>query len=152
MYMYSDYERLLKRRCLAMSHVTGKQINDITCIFDLKGFGITKVSKKVRALLGMSLTLSSNNYPETMAMTLCINTPVSFKTIWTFIKGFLDEKQRKKIIMVGSKYQDKLFKLADPECVPTFYGGKCELSLLDGDMNAPWSKYALIDEPGMTPD
>lgn len=62
------------------------------------------MTKKVRALLGSSLSLSSNNYPESMAMTLVINTPTSFKTIWAFIKGFLDEKQRKKIIMVGSKY------------------------------------------------
>lgn len=103
-FMYADYERLLKRRCLAMSHITQTQINEITCIFDLKGFGLTKMSKKIRALLGASLSLSSNNYPESMAMTLIINTPTSFKTIWGFIKGFLDEKQRKKIIMVGSKY------------------------------------------------
>lgn len=47
-------------------------------------------------------------------MTIIINTPTSFKAAWAFIKGFLDEKQRKKIIIVGSKYHDKLFKVVDP--------------------------------------
>ena len=64
----------------------------MTCIFDLKGFGLSKMTKKVRAMLGDALKISSNNYPETMSVTLIINTPTSFKTIWAFVKGFLDEK------------------------------------------------------------
>lgn len=137
---------------LAMSHFTQTQITEITCIFDLKGFGIKKVTKKVKAMLGEMLKIGSNSYPENMAMTLVINTPASFKAIWTFIKGFLDEKQRKKIIMTGSRYQDKLFKMCDPEQVPTFYGGKCEYSMLEGEANAPWNQYELVDGPGATAD
>lgn len=48
-------------------------------------------------------------------MTIIINAPTSFKALWAFIKGFLDEKQRKKILMLGSKFHDKLFKIIDPE-------------------------------------
>ena len=81
-------------------------------------------------------------------MTFIINTPTSFKTVWAFVKGFLDEKQRKKIVMLGSKYQDKLFKIVDPEYVPIFYGGKCELSIMDAEANAPWNQYTLQDKPG----
>lgn len=85
-------------------------------------------------------------------MTIIINTPTSFKAAWAFIKGFLDEKTRNKIIIVGTKYHEKLFKIVDPELVPTFLGGKCEQPFINGDDNAPWSQYALEDGPGLNRD
>ena len=39
---------------------------------------------------------------------------------------------------MGSKYHDKLFKVIDPEQVPTFYGGKNETPFKDGNVSAPW--------------
>jgi len=87
-----------------------------------------------------------------MKITLIINTPTSFQAIWTFVKGFLDEKVRRKILMLGSKYHDKLFKVCDPEQIPTFYGGKCEYSFLEADSKQPWYDYELVDEPGSGPD
>ena len=85
-------------------------------------------------------------------MTIIINTPTSFKAAWAFIKGFLDEKQRSKIIIVGSKYHDKLFKVIDPSQVPNFLGGKCELPFIQGDMTAPWQDYELVDGPNLSRD
>ena len=137
-FIYADYERCLKFRLLAMSHYTQTQVNEITSMIDLKGFGLSRLTKKVKAMLGQMLKISSNNYPETMAMTIIINTPTSFKAAWAFIKGFLDEKTRKKIIIVGSKYHDKVFKVIDPSQVPNFLGGKCDLPFFQGDLNAPW--------------
>lgn len=54
--------------------------------------------------------------------------------------------------MLGSKYHEKLFKICDPESIPTFYGGKCELSLIEADSKQPWFDYELVDEPGSGPD
>lgn len=51
-YIYADYERCLKYRLLAMSHITQMQLMEITSIVDLKGFGITRVTKKAKAILG----------------------------------------------------------------------------------------------------
>jgi hypothetical protein len=82
----------------------------------MRNFGLSKfTNKKAKALLGGGLKISSNCYPEVLAMSIIINTPTSFKAAWVFIKGFLDEKTRKKILIVGTKYHDKLFKVVDPE-------------------------------------
>ena len=62
------------------------------------------MTKKVKAMLGETMKVSSNNYPETLALAIVINTPKAFKALWAFLKGFLDEKTRKKVIMLGSKY------------------------------------------------
>ncbi len=91
-YLFHDYERFVKHRTLAMSHHMQIQINELSCIMDLKGFGLTKLTKSIKKMVGDALKISSGNYPETMAMTIIINTPVSFKTAWAIFKGFLDEK------------------------------------------------------------
>ena len=137
---------------MTMSHVTQVQVNEVTSVIDLKGFGIARMTKKVKGLIGQIMKISSNNYPECMAVTIILNTPTSFKAAWAFVKGFLDEKQRKKIVIVGSKYHDKLFKVIEPEQVPTLLGGKCELPFIEGDANAPWNNYELVDGPGLTVD
>ena len=152
-FFYEDYERTAKFRMYAMSHYTQTQVTEITSVFDLKGFGISKMNKKTKALLGEGLKIASNYYPEMLAVSIVINTPTSFKAVWAFIKSFLDEKQRNKILIVGSKYHDKLFKIIEPEYVPTFLGGKCELPFIQGDQNAPWGQnYELEDGPGRTID
>ena len=40
-----------------------------------------------------------------LAVTIIINTPTSFKAAWAFIKGFLDEKTRRKIEIIGGDYK-----------------------------------------------
>ena len=40
-----------------------------------------------------------------------INAPLLFSGIWSIIKGWLDEKTRNKITIIGSKYEPQLLEL-----------------------------------------
>ena len=37
-----------------------------------------------------------------------INSPMVFKTVWAVVKGWIDEKTRKKIEILGSGYLKKV--------------------------------------------
>jgi len=76
------------------------------------------------------MSVGANYYPETMAHSFIINAPTVFSGVWNIIKGWIDERTRNKINVIGSKYHEKVFKVIDPEMLPTWLGGKCEFSLV----------------------
>ena len=43
------------------------------------------------------------------------NAPWVFTGIWAVVKGFLDEKTRKKIQIVGGSYKKELLKYVDED-------------------------------------
>jgi len=51
-----------------------------------------------------------------------------FSGCWTIIKGWLDERTRKKIQMVSSEKATtkKLLEFIDEDQIPTFLGGKLD--------------------------
>lgn len=56
-----------------------------------------------------------------------INAPMLFTGIWTIVKGWIDEKTREKIKILGGSFKKELFEVADPENIPAFIdGGKCK--------------------------
>lgn len=61
-------------------------------------------SKKVHALIQLASKIGQEYYPEIMGNMYIVNAPLIFSGIWALVKGFLDEKTRKKIIIAGSKY------------------------------------------------
>lgn len=56
-----------------------------------------------------------NNYPELLGQVMIINAPLIFTSIFGVIKGWLDEPTRKKVQILGYKYQEKLFKYCDAD-------------------------------------
>lgn len=72
-----------------------------------------------------------------------MNAPWSFTAVWSIVKGWLDEKTRQKIQMVGSKPTKELLKYIDEEQIPDFLGGKCT-RLLEED-HGPWTDYEVVD-------
>ena len=56
-----------------------------------------------------------------------INAPMLFTGIWAMVKGWIDEKTRQKIKILGSSFKKELFEVCDPESIPKFIaGGKCD--------------------------
>ena len=86
--------------------------------------------------------MASDYYPETMGNTFIINAPLIFSGVWAVIKGFLDEKSRTKIKILGTSYQEELLQLCDKEALPTYLGGTCECP--EGCLTrqpGPWDRY-----------
>ena len=58
------------------------------------------------------------------------------------MKGWIDEKTKEKIKILGGSFKKELFEVADPENIPSFIeGGKCKCQggdCLDGNFG-PWN-------------
>ena len=67
------------------------------------------------------------------------NAPMLFTGIWAVCKGFLDEKTRNKIKILGGSYKTKLNEYLDDDDLPDFLGGKNKAALTDNI--GPWNDY-----------
>merc|ERR1711934_98251 len=86
-------------------------------IYDMNGFGLknmdyTQVKAQIRIL--------ETYYPESMGMTLIVNSPWLFSACWRLIKGWIDPVAAEKIQFVS---QDFLLQVVDPEKLLKEYGG-----------------------------
>ena len=61
-----------------------------------------------------------------MGNLLIVNAPMVFSGVWSVVKGFLDERTRKKIKIIGSGYRTALLEFIDNKDIPSFLGGECE--------------------------
>lgn len=74
---------------------------------------------------------------------MIVNAPWVFTGIWTIVKGFLDEKTRKKIQIVGGSYKKELLKYVDEDQLAAFLGGKNTANLIDDA--GPWNAFEIVD-------
>lgn len=54
-----------------------------------------------------------------------INAPWGFSTVWSLVKGWLDEATVAKIHILGSNYKTELLEQIPKESLPAFLGGGC---------------------------
>jgi len=87
-------------------------------------------------------------YPECLGKMFMVNTPFIFSGLWSVIKGWLDEKIRRKIIMLGKNYYSTLLEYVDDDQIPVYLGGSNPATFIED--RGPWQEYDLIDsnEPG----
>lgn len=82
-----------------------------------------------------------------------LNAPFLFTGVWAIVKGFLDERTRNKIKILGGGYKKDLFEAADPDNLPDFLGGTCTCSHVEGGCmysNAgPWNDYDMLPKHGI---
>ena len=79
---------------------------------------------------------------------MIVNAPMTFTTVWSMIKAWLDEKTREKIQIKVSKYKETLLKYVDAEQLPEFLGGKSTLPL-EAD-SGPWTDFETVDSMNPT--
>ena len=80
-------------------------------------------NKKTIGLVKRALKINADYYPEIMGKMIISNAPSIFSGIWGLIKGWVDEKTRKKICIVGNP-QKVLSEFLDIDNLPKFLGGK----------------------------
>lgn len=55
-----------------------------------------------------------------------INAPWAFTTVWSLVKGWLDEATVAKIHILSTDYKKTLFEQMSPDSLPAFLGGNCK--------------------------
>ena len=130
---------------------SGQKVENLTQIFDLTGGTMSKLaSRKGMALLKVGAKICQDYYPETMGQAFVVNSPALFTALYAVIKGFLDERTRSKVRVMGSNYQSVLLEHIDAENLPTFLGGTCTCSHVEGgcmfSQAGPWEDYVCINK------
>jgi len=119
-----DYERLMNEIFPACTKAKGELVNTTCYIMDLKGVSAKMMSPKIWELLKIASKIGQDNYPEILGTMYIVNTPLFFHGAWQVIKGFLDEKTRKKIHILGSNFKKELLQCVDENDLPDFLGGR----------------------------
>jgi CRAL/TRIO domain len=144
-----SYETLMRLRFPACSAIAGQRVEQGLNILDLNGGSMKILSKKVYALIQLATKVGSDYYPEIMGQTFIVSAPLLFSGVWAIIKGFLDEKTRKKISIKGGSYQKDLLEIVDADNLPDFLGGKCTLFGAHKDGVGPWNDYEIVEPVGI---
>ena len=127
-----ESEDFMKYKFHICSKVAGKHIDQFFTILDLDGIGIKHLIGSTRNVLMLSMKLGQDYYPENMAKMFMVNVNPFFGMIYTLIKNFLDKKTTDKIELLGKEYREKLLEYVDEENLPTFFGGTCTCSHIEG--------------------
>uniref|UniRef100_A0A672HTD8 SEC14-like lipid binding 7 n=1 Tax=Salarias fasciatus TaxID=181472 RepID=A0A672HTD8_SALFA len=125
------HTELLRRECQRQSEKLGKNIEAITLIYDCEGLGLKHMWKPAVETYGEILTMFEDNYPEGLKRVFVIKAPKIFPMAYSLIKHFLCDETRRKILVLGSNWQDVLREHIEPEQLPVAYGGT--LTDPDGD-------------------
>ncbi|GAA5829028.1 hypothetical protein JCM11251_004102 [Rhodosporidiobolus azoricus] len=120
-----EYERFQRDKLPICSELAGHLIETSCTIMDLKGVGLSQFWK-VKNYVQEASSISQNNYPESMGKFYVINAPWGFSTVWSLVKGWLDEATVAKIHILGSSYTSDLLKQIPADNLPKQFGGKCE--------------------------
>ncbi|TNY23336.1 putative SEC14-phosphatidylinositol/phosphatidylcholine transfer protein [Rhodotorula diobovata] len=120
-----EYEKFQRERLPICSELQGHVVETSCTIMDLKGVGVSQFWK-VKGYVQEASTISQNNYPESMGKFYIINAPWAFSTVWSLVKGWLDEATVAKIHILGSGYKDDLLKQVPASSLPKFLGGTCD--------------------------
>jgi len=139
--LISEYERSIANRMPASSRAVGHPVETFCTILDLQGVTLSNFYR-VKDYVSKTSSIGQNRYPEIMGKFYIINAPWAFSTVWSFIKGWLDEVTVNKIDIIGTAYKDKLLAQIPAENLPKEFGGLCECvggcSLSDA---GPWGDH-----------
>lgn len=109
----------------------------------MTNFSVGSMSKKVYAFVQRASGVAQDYYPEQMGVSLIVNAPWSFTAVWSVVRGWLDEKTRAKIKIVGGKPIKELLNYIDEDNIPDFLGGT-NTQPLEHDIG-PWNDFEVVD-------
>ena len=142
-----EYEITMKLRYPACSVAKGEKILQGLTIFDMTGGSISTANSHTYGLCKLAAQVGSDYYPEIMGNMFVVNAPMLFSGIWAVVKGFLDEKTRAKIKIIGSGYMPTLEEFLERKDIPHFLGGECHCDHIPGGCinsdKGPWQDYEI---------
>jgi len=131
-YYIKEYEKLLNVRFPACSKAHGGLIDRSLTIFDINGVGLSMLVGQTKEFVKLAADIAQDYYPEMLGTMFLVNSSMMFSLCWNVVKGFIDTKTRDKIKIEKSHYKEKLLLLVDADSLPTFFGGNCLCSHIEG--------------------
>jgi hypothetical protein len=86
----------------------------------------------VKKFVQLAAKLGQDYYPEILGQMFMLNTTFMFNLVFNLVKGLIDKKTVAKMRVLGDKYLDTLLTWIDIENIPSFFGGKCTCSHIEG--------------------
>lgn len=123
---------MLNYRFPACSKAKGQLVEQSLTIIDIENVGMGMLVGKTKEFVKLASDIGQNYYPEMLGTMFLINSGFFFSAVWSIVKGFIDEKTRNKINIEKKSYAKKLLELVDADNLPSFLGGKCTCSHIDG--------------------
>ena len=112
----------------------------------MTGGSVSTANSQTYGLAKLAAQVGSDYYPEIMGNMFIVNAPMLFSGVWAVVKGFMDEKTRNKIKIVGSSYLSTLEQFMDRDTIPKFLGGNCECPGEGGCTSSnigPWNDFEI---------
>jgi hypothetical protein len=132
-------ERELFKTC---SKIKKRYVHGVFNIIDFRDIRTTMLlNKKLLSYLKDSFGILQDCYPESLNGCFVLNAGFAFRAFYSAVKLFLDAKTRDKVRVYGEDYQEGLLEKVDSDCLPLFFGGKCQCQTPGGCLfsNAgPW--------------
>ncbi|KAL8435858.1 hypothetical protein ACSSS7_002146 [Eimeria intestinalis] len=124
---------VLDFRCMLLDVLSRKfnRMVRMTSILDLQGLSAKILNRRALNLLRRTISAASENYPESIGAMYFINTPRTFSTIWSAMKGWLRQRTIGKITLLGSDAEAILVRNIGGYALPPSLGGSCTSALAD---------------------
>ena len=87
---------------------------------DLRGIGADMLNRNTRSVLKTLVAAAQDNYPETMAHVIFVNTPTLFRFISGLIRPLLHKRTLDKFMVLGADYKRGIFELVDTATLKAF--------------------------------
>jgi hypothetical protein len=113
------------RLCFAKSQQNKAIVETITAVIDIKGMGMSQITRDFLSLTKSIAEIDQNQYPETLGKAFIINAPAAFPLVWRMVKPWLDPATVAKIQIFGGpkEYIPALQEYIGEENLPSNYGG-----------------------------
>ncbi|GLI68592.1 hypothetical protein VaNZ11_013062 [Volvox africanus] len=145
-YHICEVENLMRRILPACSALAGRPIITKSVILDMRGVSMKTFGSAAQKILKTVIAIDQDYYCETLGQMFIINTPTVFRVIWAVVNPLLEERTRRKIVILGSDFLPTIKQLVPLEKLPTFLGGSSKVP--DGLVSiGPWTEVQLPSSP-----
>ncbi|KAJ7457661.1 CRAL/TRIO domain-containing protein [Mycena galericulata] len=149
--LYEGLIRFIMPLCTFLPHPSQTPISCVVTIIDLQDVSIGAMWT-LRSHLSESARLATANYPETLRVTVIVNAPSFFPTMWGWIKGWVDKGTQDKIHILGKNPGETLLTLIDAENLPHQYGGTLDWEFFSEPNLDDATKEAIGELPAVFVD
>ena len=131
------HERLMYIEMPISSKIFKRRIDKTFLIIDLKNVNVIQLFKsKFKSFVQFGTKITQDYYPELLAKSVFINSPVIFKAIWAIISMWMDKKTVAKFDFESGNGHKTLAKYLNVDLLPVEIGGKNPVKLSEGF--GPW--------------